>query len=52
LTRSNAFFQSMKQAHNSSSMTKVRSDILSIPIASLDRNISLQNFIKYVKRKQ
>jgi hypothetical protein len=36
LTRSNAFYQSMKQAHNSSSMAKVRSDIiLSIPIASL-----------------
>jgi hypothetical protein len=36
LTRSNAFCQSMKQAHNSSSMSKVHSDIiLSIPIASL-----------------
>jgi hypothetical protein len=35
-TRSNAFCQSMTQAHNSSSMSKVRSDIiLSITIASL-----------------
>ena len=35
LTRSNAFCQSMKQTHSSSSISKVRSDILSIPIASL-----------------
>jgi hypothetical protein len=36
LTRSNAFFQSMKQTHRFSSISKVHSDItLSIPIASL-----------------
>jgi hypothetical protein len=35
LTRSNAFYQSVKHAHNSSSVSKVRSDtILSIPITS------------------
>ena len=35
-TRSTAFCQSMKQARNSSSMSKVRSDIiLIIPVASL-----------------
>ena len=35
LTLSNACFQSMKQTHRFSSIFKVRSDILSIPIASL-----------------
>ena len=36
LIRSNVFCQSMKQTHNSTSNSKVRSDIiLSIPIASL-----------------
>ena len=35
LTRSNAFCQSMKQTHSSVSISKVLSDILSIPIASL-----------------
>ena len=34
-TRSDAFCRSVKQAHNFSSMSKVRSDILSIPVASL-----------------
>ena len=32
-TRSNLFCHSMKYAHNSSDMTKVRSDVLSIPVA-------------------
>jgi hypothetical protein len=35
LTRSKAFCQSMKQAHNSSSMTKVRSDIILILVLLL-----------------
>jgi hypothetical protein len=35
LTQSNTFCQSMKQTQSSSSISKVRSDILSIPIASL-----------------
>ena len=34
-TRSDAFYRSLKQAHNFSSMSKVRSDIMSIPVASL-----------------
>jgi hypothetical protein len=34
-TRSDAFCRSVKQAHNFSFISKVRSDILSIPVASL-----------------
>lgn len=34
-TRSDAFCRSLKQAHNFSSMSKVHSHILSIPVASL-----------------